>query len=627
MAVETLEFKAELKQLLHLITHSLYSDRDIFLRELISNASDAINKIKFDSLNQDAKLEGNTDWKITITPDREAKTLTISDNGIGMSRDEVVDCLGTVAKSGTKIYLDALKGNGKPTDLPGLIGQFGVGFYSAFMVADRVTVRSRPAGDPGLGVKWESDGQGQYAVETAEKADRGTDVVLHLKDDAAEFLDPWKLRTVVRKFSDFIEHPVVLVSTTEQDGKTETSSDVVNSRKAVWLRTPQEVTEEEYSEFYKTLSHDLDAPAKVLHFTIEGQNEFRALLFIPAAKPARFEWEEPKGGLKLYVQRVLIMDRCEEVLPLYLRFVSGVIDAAALPLNVSRELLQQNPQLATIRKAVVRKILGALETMKANEPDKYAVFHRELGSILKEGLARDWENREKIADLLLFESARTESGKTTTLADYLAKMPEGQDAIYSLAGESAEQLRRSPYLESFLAKGYDVLFLTDPVDEYAMPQLREYKGKKIQPVDRGNVKADAADIPQETRDRFAGLLHYLKEKLPDVAEVKLTSRLTDSAVCLVADGAAMSAHLERLLKRAGQTVEPTKRTLEINPNHPLIESLRARHGDNPGDPRLEDSAQLLFDQAAIAEGSKVANPSAFARRINDLLLAGLGTTP
>lgn len=621
MAVETLEFKAELKQLLHLITHSLYSDREIFLRELISNASDAINKIKFDSLNQDAKLEGNTDWKITITPDRAAKTLTISDNGIGMSREDVVDCLGTVAKSGTKNYLDALKGKDKPSDLPGLIGQFGVGFYSAFMVADRVTVHTRPAGEPGLGVKWESDGQGQYEVETAEKAERGTDVVLHLKDDAVEFLDSWKLRSVVKKFSDFIEHPAVLVTTTEKDGQTETSSDVVNSRKAVWLRTPKEVTEEEYTEFYKTLSHDTDAPAKVLHFTIEGQNEFRALLFIPATKPARFEWEEPKGGLKLYVQRVLIMDRCEEVLPLYLRFVSGVIDAADLPLNVSRELLQQNPQLATIRKTVVRKILGALETMKSNEADKYAVFHRELGSILKEGLARDWENREKIADLLLFESAQTETGKTTTLADYVAKMPEGQDVIYTLAGESAEHLKRSPYLESFRAKGYDVLLLTDPVDEYAIPQLREYKGKKIQPVDRGDVKADSTDILQETRDRFVGLLNYLKEKLSEVAEVKLTSRLTDSAVCLVAEGAAMSAHLERLLKRSGHDVEPTKRTLEVNPNHPVIEKLRFLHGENPDDSRLADYVHLLFDQAVVAEGSKIADPSAFAKRVNDLLLA------
>jgi molecular chaperone HtpG len=621
MAIETLEFKAELKQLLHLITHSLYSDREIFLRELISNASDAINKIKFDSLNQDAKLEGNTDWKITITPDRTAKTLTISDNGIGMSRHDVVDCLGTVAKSGTKIYLDSLKGKDKPADLPGLIGQFGVGFYSAFMVADRVTVHTRPAGEPSLGVKWESDGQGQYAVETAEKTGRGTDVILHLKDDATEFLDPWKLRSVVKKFSDFIEHPVVLVTTTEKDGQSETSSDVVNSRKAVWLRTPQEVTEAEYAEFYKTLSHDSDAPAKVLHFTIEGQNEFRALLFIPATKPARFEWEEPKGGLKLYVQRVLIMDRCEEVLPLYLRFVSGVIDAADLPLNVSRELLQQNPQLATIRKTVVRKILGALETMKSNETDKYAVFHRELGSILKEGLARDWENREKIADLLLFESAQTEAGKTTTLADYVAKMPEGQDVIYTLAGESAEQLKRSPYLESFRAKGFDVLLLTDPVDEYAIPQLREYKGKKIQAVDRGEVKADASEIPQETRDRFAGLLQFMKETVSDVAEVKLTNRLTESAVCLVAEGGAMSAHLERLLKRSGHDIEGSKRTLEVNPSHPLIEKMQTLHAQKPDDPRLTSYAQLLYDQAIVAEGSKIADPASFAKRMNDLLLA------
>ncbi|MFO0936985.1 MAG: molecular chaperone HtpG [Gemmataceae bacterium] len=623
MSVETLEFKAELKQLLHLITHSLYSDREIFLRELISNASDAINKVKFDSLNNEDKLEGNKDWKITITPNKDAKTLTIADNGVGMSRDEVIDCLGTIAKSGTKQFLERLKSQ-ESKDLPGLIGQFGVGFYSSFMVADKVTVHTRPAGGPSLGVKWESDGQGQYALEEAEKADRGTTVTLHLKEDAAEYLDGWKLRASIKKFSDFIEHPVVLVTTEEKDGKTETVSDEVNSRKAVWLRSPRDVTEEEYNEFYKTLSHDSENPGKVLHFNIEGQSEFRALLFIPAEKPARFDWEEPKAGLKLYVQRVLIMDRCEEVLPLYLRFVSGVIDAADLPLNVSRELLQQNPQLSTIRKTVVRKILSTLETMKTNEAEKYQKFHRELGAILKEGLARDWENREKIADLLLFETAQSAPGTMVTLADYVAKMPEGQEVIYTLSGERAEQLRKSPYLESFRAKGYDVLLLTDPVDEYALPHLNEYKGKKLQSVDRGEVQADTSEIPEETKTKFAKLLTAIKDKLPEVNEVKLTNRLTESASCLVAVGRGMSAHLERLLKRSGHDVEQIKRTLELNPNNPMVQKLREMFESQPENPRLTDYARLLYDQAVIAEGSKIDDPVAFAKRINDLVLAANG---
>jgi molecular chaperone HtpG len=616
MAVETKEFKAELKQLLHLITHSLYSDREIFLRELISNASDAINKVKFDSLSNEAKLEGNTDWRITVTPDKAAKTLTIADNGIGMSPDEVVDCLGTVAKSGTRLYLESLKQQ-QTADKPGLIGQFGVGFYSAFMVADKVTVVTRAFGSGGT--KWVSDGQGEYTVEPAEKAGRGTDVILHLKDDAQEFLDPWKLRSVVKKFSDFIEHPVELVTTSDKDGESTTDRETINNAKAIWLRPAKDVTADEYAEFYRSLTHEGDAPAKTLHFGIEGSSEFKALLFIPSERPSRFEWDEPKGGLKLYVQRVLIMDRCEEVLPAYLRFVSGVIDAADLPLNVSRELLQKNPQLQTIRKAVVRKVLGALEQMKANEADAYRKFHDEMAGILKEGIGRDWENREKIADLLLFSSMKTPAGQTTTLAEYVAKMPEGQDVIYTLSGESAESLRRSPYLEAVTAKGFDVLFLTEPVDEYAIPNLREYKGKKFQPVDRGDVKGD--DVPAETAEQFAAVLTAIQADLPDVAKVVLTNRLTDSAACLVAEDGAMSAHLERLLKRSGHAVEATKRTLELNPKHALVAKLRDLHA--AGDPRRGDVAKLLLDQATIAEGSKIADPVGFADRVNRFALGGL----
>src|SRR5262245_38197573 len=498
---ETLEFKAELKQLLHLITHSLYSDREIFLRELISNASDAINKIKFDSLQNEDKLEDNKDWAIRVIPDKAAGTLTISDNGIGMTKDEVVDHLGTVAKSGTKAFLDAVRAKTEPAAAPGLIGQFGVGFYSAFMVADKVTVVTRPAGGPGLGTTWTSDGQGSFTVESGVKALRGTDVILHLKDDAKEFLDPWRLRQLVRKFSDFIEHPVLMPVEKETDGKKETADETLNARKAIWLRAKAEVTPEEYTEFYKQIAHDPEPPAKVMHFAIEGKTEFKSLLFIPAHRPMTFDFEEPKAGLRLYAQRVLIMERCEQVLPLYLRFVKGVVDSADLPLNVSRELLQQNPHLDLIRKTVVRNVLTGLEDLKKAEIESYRKFYGGLGAVLKEGLTRDWTNRERIADLLLFESATTEPGTVTTLEEYVEKMPAGQEEILYLTGEAAGPLRKSPYLEAFRAKGQDVLLLTDPVDEFAFPGL-EYKGTKFRAADRGEVMGD--EVPADVKERYAG---------------------------------------------------------------------------------------------------------------------------
>ena len=461
MPAETLEFKAELKQLLHLITHSLYSDREIFLRELISNASDAINKVRFDALANADKLEGNTDWKIKLTPDAAAGTLTVSDNGIGMTRQDVISNLGTVAQSGTKAFLEAAKQAGKTGEAGGLIGQFGVGFYSAFMVADKVTVVTRDAGAAANeGTFWESDGQGTYSIAATDKPSRGTDVTLHLKDDAKDFLQPWRLRSLVRKFSDFLEHPVVMDVEKEvgegDDKKTETTEETLNSRKAVWLRGKSEVKPEEYEEFYKSLAHDTEAPADVIHYAAEGKTEFKVLCFVPAHKPFGFDYEEPVAGLRLYVQRVLIMDRCEQVLPQYLRFVKGVVDSADLPLNVSREILQQNPILDAIQKSVVKNVLESLAGMKNVEPDKYRAFYAGFGTVLKEGLTRDWSNREKVADLLLFESANTEAGTFTTFAEYAEKMPADQTEIAYLIGESAEQLRHSPYLEAFRAKGQDV---------------------------------------------------------------------------------------------------------------------------------------------------------------------------
>ncbi len=626
MSAETLEFKAELKQLLHLITHSLYSDREIFLRELISNASDAINKVKFDSLDHDETLEGNKDWKIKITPNAEAKTLTISDNGIGMGRDQVIDLLGTVAKSGTKAFVDAVKAKNDPNS-PGLIGQFGVGFYSAFMVADTVTVQTRPAGTPADGIRWVSDGQGQYTIEQADKPARGTDVVLHLKDDAQDFLNPYKLRSLVKKFSDFIEHPVVM-DTDEEEGerdekKTTVVEETLNNRKAIWLRQPREVKDDEYAEFYKVLSNDDAPPAKSLHFTIEGKSEFKALLFIPSKKPFSFDWDEPKAGLRLYVQRVLIMERCEELLPLYLRFVKGVVDSADLPLNVSREILQQNPHLDTIRKNVVRNVLQGLEALKNTQPEKYRAFYDDLGPILKEGLSRDWENKDKIADLLLFASVNTEAGKVKTLAEYVEAMPEGQVEIYYLAGDNAAQLRNSPYLEAYRAKGFDVLLLTDPIDEFAVPAVREYKGKKLQAADKGELKGDEG-IADDAKAKFAPLFASLKSVLPDVGDIRLTKRLTTSAACLVADAGAMTAHMERLMQRFGEDATGGKRVLELNPDNAAVEALRTLHETSPTDPRIAAYALLLYDQAAIAEGSKVPDAAGFAKRINDLILADAG---
>ncbi|MBA4067897.1 MAG: molecular chaperone HtpG [Isosphaera sp.] len=616
---ETLEFKAELKQLLHLITHSLYSDREIFLRELISNASDAINKVRFDALANADRLEGNTDWKVKLTPDPAGGTLTVSDNGVGMSRDEVVQNLGTVAQSGTKAFLDAARQAGKAGEAPGLIGQFGVGFYSAFMVADRVTVVTRPVGSaPADGTRWESDGQGTFTVEPAEKPARGTDVVLHLKDDAKEYLDPHRLRGLVRKFSDFLEFPVVMDVEEEKDGKKEVAEETLNRRKAIWLRNKSEVTADEYAEFYKSISHDPDPPAEVIHYKAEGKTEFRVLAFVPAAKPLAFDWEEPTAGLRLYVQRVLIMDRCEQVLPFHLRFIRGVVDSADLPLNVSRELLQQNPLLDVIQKSVVKNVLDTLAGMKDAEYDKYLTFYKGFGPVLKEGLTRDWANREKIADLLLFESAGTEAGRFTTLAEYVSRMPADQAEILYLTGESAEVLRRSPYLEAFRARGRDVLLLTDPIDDFALPGLGSYRGKPLKAADRADT-SPGDPVGEGLKEGFVKVLLFIKETLTEMADVRLTSRLTDSAACLVADGPAVSARLERLLGRMGRDVGDARRVLELNPGHPAVRAVRELHDRDAADPRIAGYARLLYEQAVVAEGSAIGDPVGFAARVNDLI--------
>jgi molecular chaperone HtpG len=619
---EKMEFKAELKQLLHLITHSLYSNKEIFLRELISNASDAINKIKFDSLQHDELLEGNKDWKIKVILDKDAGTLTVADNGVGLSMAGAVENLGTIAKSGTRAFLEALRSQ-QAQSRPDLIGQFGVGFYSAFMVADKVTVVSRPAGPAAEGVRWESDGQGEFTVEPAQKEARGTDVILHLKEEEKAFLEPWRVQQVIKKFSDFIEYPVVMDEEKEVDGKKTTEERVVNSQKALWLRSKSENTPEEYNAFYKQISGDLGDPAKVVHYTAEGKQEFKVLAFIPATKPFAMQWGDYEWGLKLYIQRVLIMDHCEALLPPYLRFVKGVVDSSDLPLNISRELLQENPLLEQIRKNVTRSLLDALDELKANEYDKYVSFYKELGSVLKEGPRADWANRERIADLFLFESLKTPAGQFTTLAKYVEGMPAEQKEIYYLTGETREQLEGSPYLEWYKTKGEDVLFMLDPVDEFMLPSLANYKGKTLKAVDR----ADAADsVDAAEKEKYAKLLEALKGRLPEVGDVRLTGRLKESAACLVAGEGAVTAHMERLMQRwgKGEDFSGGKRILELNPGHAAVQALLRLVEKDAQDGRIDGYARLLYDQAVIAEGSRVKDPAALAKRINELLVKDVG---
>jgi molecular chaperone HtpG len=636
--VEKLEFKTELKQLLHIITHSLYSHREIFLRELISNASDAINKIKFDALAHEELLEENKDWKIKIIPNRESNTLTISDNGIGMSREGIIDQLGTIAKSGTRAYLEHLRQQ-NTAGRPDLIGQFGVGFYSAFMVADRVTVLSRPAPYPTLppseggrvgwgGVRWESEGQGEFTVEPVEKPTRGTDVVLHLKEDAKEFLDEWRLRELVRKFSNFIEHPVVMDVEKEEGDNKEITEETLNARAAIWLRPKKEVTTEEYREFYQQISGLMDEPARVIHYNAEGQQEYKVLLFIPSHRPFEMDWGgEPKVGPRLYIQRVLIMEHCETLLPPYLRFVKGVVDSSDLPLNISREILQQNPLLERIRNDLVRTVLKELGAFKEDENEKYVTWYKALGDVLKEGVARDWSNREKLADLLLFESMKTPAGQYTTLAKYVEAMPAEQKEIWFLIGDSREQIENSPYLEVFKSRGQDVLLLTDPIDEFVVSSFHEYKGKQLKGVDRGELEQDKSE-EKDKSEQFKGLLEYAKKALPEVSDVRLSRRLKESAACLVASDGGVTAHKERLLQRMGRENlgEAAKRVLELNAEHPAVVALRELHARTPDDVRLEGYLRLLYDQAVIAEGSKVKDPAALARRINELLARDASST-
>jgi molecular chaperone HtpG len=619
MSTETLSFKTELKQLLHLIIHSLYSHKDIFLRELISNASDAIDTARFQSLTNQDLLEGDADWKIKLIPDEAAGTLTISDNGSGMSRATIVENLGTIARSGTREFLQALK-EADAKERPELIGQFGVGFYSAFMVADKVTVKSRMAGKPDDGVQWESDGQGSFSVTPINKEKRGTDVVLHLKAEDKEFLSPWKMRELVKKYSDFVEHSIVMDVEKEEEGQKTKTEETLNARKALWLRSKSEVKEEEYHEFYKQLSHDYQDPLKTIHYSAEGAIEFKALLFIPAHKPLDLMWGDKHKGLQLYIQRVFILDDAEVMLPRYLRFVRGVVDSPDLPLNVSRELLQQSAPLEKIKTNLANKVLGTLEEIKNRDYDKYVAFFKELGLFLKEGAYQDYSNRDKLANLLLFQSTKTDAGKFTTLAQYVERMPSAQAEIFYLHGESRELMEQSPLLESFQAKGWEVLLLDDPADEFVFDHLREHQGKKIRAVDKGDIEQD--QIPDEEKKRFQPLLDLFKKHVDEIKEARLTRRLKESAVCLVSEEGAMSAQMERLFARLNRDQAPpqSKRILEVNPGHAVIGALEKMLEKNKDDERLAVYCRLLFDEALITEGSKLKDPLAFSKRVNELLL-------
>ncbi len=640
MSKATKQFQTEVKQLLDLVIHSLYSNRDIFLRELISNSSDAIDKVRFEAQSNESVLEGNSDWKIKLIPDKDAGTLTIRDNGIGMSMAEVEENIGTIAKSGTKSFVQAMK-DAAAAEQPELIGQFGVGFYASFMVADKVILTTRRSGDSAHGTRWESIGDGSYTIEDCTKDSRGTEIVLHLKDEFKEYLDEWKIRNIVKKYSDFIQYPVCMDITRTETPKGVDGEEIegagtiekleeqtLNSMKAIWARPKSDVTEEEYKEFYKHVSHDFEDPFRTIHFAAEGTSEFKALLYLPAKKPFDLFMAERKRGIQLYVKRVFITEKCDTLLPDYLRFVRGVVDSSDLPLNVSREILQEDVQIKRIQKSLVNKVLSTLSDLKEKEYEEYLTFWKEFGSVLKEGLHFDYANKEKLQELILFQSTKTEAGKFVSLKQYVEQMPEAQKEIYYITGEDREALEQSPLLEAFRAKGFEVLFLTDPVDEWVVQSLFEYQEKKLKAVDRGDVDLDSEDEKkekekkqEEAQKEFGTLLELIKTRLESkIKEVRFSNRLTDSACCLVADEYGMNANMERIMKAMNQAVPDSKRVLELNPDHPIVKVMSEMHKQSADDARLLDYADLLYDQALLTEGTPIKDPLKFTKLVSELMV-------
>lgn len=633
---ETLGFQTEVKQMLHLMIHSLYSNKEIFLRELISNASDAADKLRFEGLSDDALFEGDSDFKIHVTVDKEARTISISDNGIGMSRQEVIDHIGTIAKSGTAKFFESLTGD-QAKDA-NLIGQFGVGFYSSFIVADNVSITTRRAGlGAEHGVRWESSGEGEYTLETVEMDTHGTVVTLHLRENEDEFLEGMRLRNIIRKYSDHITLPILMEKEDfagaedeeekekEKEKPAEPELECVNSASALWARPKSEISDEEYDEFYKHVAHDFEAPLARTHNRVEGSSEYTSLLYIPARAPFDLWDRERRHGIKLYVRRVFIMDDADQLMPNYLRFVRGIIDSADLPLNVSREILQHNKTIDTIRANSVKKVLGLFETMAKNDAEKYATFWKEFGRVIKEGPGEDFANKDRIAKLLRFSSTHTDSEtQDVSLEDYVSRMKEGQKEIYYVTAESFAAAKNSPHLEIFRNKGIEVLLLADRVDEWLVSSLTEFDDKPLKSVAQGEL--DLGDMEdekekaaqEETSKAFADIVGRIKTSLGDaVSEVRVTHRLTSSPACLVTGENDMSANLERILKSAGQNMPGSKPIFEINPEHPLVLRLK----DESDEGQFGDLAKVLFDQALLAEGGQLDDPASFVQRMNELLLA------
>ncbi|MBK6863114.1 MAG: molecular chaperone HtpG [Ideonella sp.] len=625
MTKQTLSFQAEVQQILHLVTHSLYSNKEIFLRELVSNASDACDKLRFEALNASALYEDAPNLEVRVLFDKDAKTITIRDNGIGMSQDEAVSHLGTIAKSGTREFMSRLEGEQKKD--ANLIGQFGVGFYSGFIVADRITVESRRAGlAADQGVRWVSQGAGDFEVETIAKPGRGTDVTLHLREGEEEFLSAWKLKSIISKYSDHISLPILMNKEKwDEDKKEQVATDeweTVNKAAALWARPKGEITPEQYQEFYKQISYDQDAPLAYTHNRVEGRTEYTQLLYIPAKAPFDLWNRDKRGGVKLYVKRVFIMDDAEALMPVYLRFVKGIIDSADLPLNVSRELLQESRDVKAIREGSTKRVLTMLEDLAnsddAAQRDKYAAFWKDFGAVLKEGLGEDFANRERLAKLLRFASTHADAG--VSFADYVSRMKEGQEAIYYITADTLAAAKNSPQLEIFRKKGIEVLLLVDRVDEWMLSHLYEFDGRQLQSVARGGVDLGRLQDEEEKKqaeaasEAFKPILERLKEALKERAkDVRVTTRLVDSPACLVVEEGDMSGHLARLLKQAGQAAPATQPILEVNPEHALVKRLDASA-------HFDDLAHILFDQALLAEGGQLDDPAAYVRRVNALLV-------
>ena len=618
---QTMAFQAEVKQLLQLMIHSLYSNKEIVLRELISNASDAADKLRFEALANSALYENDSELKIRIAFDKEARTLTISDNGIGMSRDEVIANIGTIAKSGTKEFFNSLTGD-QAKDA-NLIGQFGVGFYSAFILADKVTLTTRRAGETEA-VRWESAGEGDFQIDTAEKTTRGTDITLHLREGEDEFLSDWKLKTIIRKYSDHITLPIVMKKSEWKDG-TEVPTDedeTVNRASALWARSKNDITEEEYQEFYKHVSHDFENPLTYTHSRVEGKQEYISLLYIPSKAPFDLYDRERRHGIKLYVKRVFIMEDAEKLMPQYLRFVRGVIDSSDLPLNVSREILQSSRDVDAIKSGSVKKVLGLLEDMAENKPEDYTKFWNEFGRVLKEGPGEDFANKDKIAALLRFASTKADtSEQNVSLKDYIARMQPEQDVIYYITAESFAAAQHSPHLEIFRKKGLEVLLMSDRVDEWLLGSLTEFEGKKLQSIAKGDLdlgkleSETEKEIQKKIEEEAKSLVERIKNTLGEqVKDVRVTHRLTDSPACLVSDAHDLSGNLARILKAAGQNAPETKPILEINPTHKLVKRLESEQ-----DAVFTDLAHVLFDQALLAEGGVLEDPASFVKRMNSLI--------